>query len=366
MESFLESFTDFKLYSVDEIESLEYPENFYKALKCYLRTSNDTLIYTMYVGYDGLIKDILDIIKQRKIQERKTRIVLDKNRGLTKQLDKFIKDHCMEDFFEFKDLSCAIQVSRFKEISAVFHSKLYMFDSDIIISGANLDNSYLTNRLDRYFLIKNGILSEDIRQQTFNIVDQKLKHDTDYLFTFDQGKELDVISRIMDTDFDSVYLSSAYLNFPAEYFKLFNKQRNFSIFVNSPKMNHFDNFGTMGNIVTNVYKYSSYYALKHLNKASLYEFEIDGFTMHKKGIWAFKDEMCVTIIGSSNFNRRSVERDEEFNFCVITSKKETVKLFKNEILFLKEHSLKKEKHDYRFVWYDLIYIIIFYIFNKYF
>ena len=36
----------------------------------------------------------------------------------------------------------------------VQHVKAYVFDNDVIISGANLSENYFTNRQDRYFLIR--------------------------------------------------------------------------------------------------------------------------------------------------------------------------------------------------------------------
>ena len=41
------------------------------------------------------------------------------------------------------------------EIVELQHMKCFIFDDDIIISGANLSESYFTNREDRYILIKN-------------------------------------------------------------------------------------------------------------------------------------------------------------------------------------------------------------------
>jgi CDP-diacylglycerol--glycerol-3-phosphate 3-phosphatidyltransferase len=40
------------------------------------------------------------------------------------------------------------------EISGVLHSKLLVFDSNTIITGANLSHNYFTNRQDRYFIIQ--------------------------------------------------------------------------------------------------------------------------------------------------------------------------------------------------------------------
>ena len=38
---------------------------------------------------------------------------------------------------------------RVKEVVGVNHLKVYLFDENVILSGANLSNTYFTNRQDR-------------------------------------------------------------------------------------------------------------------------------------------------------------------------------------------------------------------------
>lgn len=44
---------------------------------------------------------------------------------------------------------------RWNEILSVYHIKSYIFDNNMIISGANLSNDYFTTRIDRYVLFEN-------------------------------------------------------------------------------------------------------------------------------------------------------------------------------------------------------------------
>jgi len=44
--------------------------------------------------------------------------------------------------------------SGISEVFGVQHIKLYIFDNDVIISGANLSENYFLDRCDRYYLIK--------------------------------------------------------------------------------------------------------------------------------------------------------------------------------------------------------------------
>ena len=59
---------------------------------------------------------------------------------------------------------CRLLPPRVSEMVGVCHLKAYIFDDDIMISGANLSNTYFSMRQDRYFLIRNAeILSQHIR-----------------------------------------------------------------------------------------------------------------------------------------------------------------------------------------------------------
>lgn len=46
--------------------------------------------------------------------------------------------------------------SRINEIMGVFHSKIFLGDDTVILTGANISKAYLTNRQDRYFVIRNA------------------------------------------------------------------------------------------------------------------------------------------------------------------------------------------------------------------
>ncbi|GMH85043.1 hypothetical protein TrST_g12844 [Triparma strigata] len=46
--------------------------------------------------------------------------------------------------------------SPLNEAAGVFHMKAYIFDDDLLLTGANLSEEYFSDRLDRYMLFKNG------------------------------------------------------------------------------------------------------------------------------------------------------------------------------------------------------------------
>ena len=54
------------------------------------------------------------------------------------------------------------------EVLGVHHIKLYVFDNDVIVTGANLSHSYFTYRQDRYMMIRG---SEELSGRMYDLVD---------------------------------------------------------------------------------------------------------------------------------------------------------------------------------------------------
>lgn len=69
-------------------------------------------------------------------------------------------------------------------------------------------------------------------------------------------------------------------------------------------------------------------------RVSLFEYEKDGWSYHAKGLWYYLPNSNLpnlTLIGSSNFGERSVNRDLENQICVVTSNKSLQKRLQNEV-----------------------------------
>ena len=50
---------------------------------------------------------------------------------------------------------------KFREILGVMHLKAYVFDDNVLLSGANLNHDYFVNRQDRYYFIQNNRIVAD-------------------------------------------------------------------------------------------------------------------------------------------------------------------------------------------------------------
>ncbi|XP_063704147.1 CDP-diacylglycerol--glycerol-3-phosphate 3-phosphatidyltransferase, mitochondrial [Culicoides brevitarsis] len=68
--------------------------------------------------------------------------------------------------------------------------------------------------------------------------------------------------------------------------------------------------------------YDTVIAAKQTNRINLLEYERNGWTYHAKGLWYYlpnESSPSLTVIGSSNFGERSVNRDLETQICLVTS-----------------------------------------------
>lgn len=76
------------------------------------------------------------------------------------------------------------------------------------------------------------------------------------------------------------------------------------------------------------------------DRISLLEYERENWTYHAKGLWYHTSKNpafpCMTVIGSSNYGERSVNRDLEAQVCLVTSNIELQKSLKAEY----DHVLK--------------------------
>jgi CDP-diacylglycerol--glycerol-3-phosphate 3-phosphatidyltransferase len=62
----------------------------------------------------------------------------------------------------------------------VHHIKIYIFDDDVLITGANLSESYFTDRQDRWFYLSNVKELADYLEDSINcIVNNAIEIDYD-------------------------------------------------------------------------------------------------------------------------------------------------------------------------------------------
>ncbi|XP_062508248.1 CDP-diacylglycerol--glycerol-3-phosphate 3-phosphatidyltransferase, mitochondrial-like isoform X2 [Corticium candelabrum] len=292
---------------------------------------------------------------------------------------------------------------KFNETVGLQHIKIFLFDDDLLVSGANLSESYFTNRQDRYILIRECPELGDFCEQLVNAVaahsyslqpdnslkageidplsmwtrtqfaesfrlsvqklikpkpitdikaDKRLNTDT-WIYPFVQMGSYNVrqdqrmMSELLRHSLPGcrTLLASGYFNLTDDYVNLIMRsQGHYRILAASPEANGFLGANGAAGHIPYAYLHIARWFHNRLvceqqtSRVLLEEYTRDGWTFHGKGMWYYLpyDELPVlTMVGSSNYGYRSVERDLELQFAIITN---------NPLL---QQELKKE-HEHLF------------------
>ncbi|XP_071384789.1 CDP-diacylglycerol--glycerol-3-phosphate 3-phosphatidyltransferase, mitochondrial [Centroberyx affinis] len=158
------------------IHILTSPDQFYQAMKARIKTAKRRVVMaSLYLGTGPLEQDLVDCMEEALQRSQddshapdlKVSILLDYTRGsrgeinsrtmLLPLLQRF-SSQMRVSLYHTPDLRGLLRMlvpQRFNETIGVQHIKVYLFDDSIIISGANLSDSYFTNRQDRCVLLEN-------------------------------------------------------------------------------------------------------------------------------------------------------------------------------------------------------------------
>ncbi|XP_064181105.1 CDP-diacylglycerol--glycerol-3-phosphate 3-phosphatidyltransferase, mitochondrial [Anguilla rostrata] len=157
------------------VHVLRSPDEFYQLMKARIKAAESRVVMaSLYLGTGPLEQDLVDCMQKalesspRKdgASELKISILLDYTRGsrgkrnsrsmLLPLLRRFPRQMRVS-LYHTPDLRGLLRLlipERFNETIGVQHIKVYLFDNSLIISGANLSDSYFTNRQDRYVLLE--------------------------------------------------------------------------------------------------------------------------------------------------------------------------------------------------------------------
>ncbi|KAM3859650.1 CDP-diacylglycerol--glycerol-3-phosphate 3-phosphatidyltransferase, mitochondrial [Diretmus argenteus] len=157
------------------IHILSSPDQFYQTVKARIKSAKRRVVMaSLYLGTGVLEQDLVDCMEEalQRSQDShapdlKVSILLDYTRGsrgkinsrtmLLPLLQRFTSQMRVSLYHtpDLRGLQRLLVPQRFNETIGVQHIKVYLFDDSIIISGANLSDSYFTNRQDRYVLLDN-------------------------------------------------------------------------------------------------------------------------------------------------------------------------------------------------------------------
>lgn len=159
-----------------DIEILEDPKDFYSNLKTKISQAKSRIfLSSLYIGknQDELLACIESALEAK--EDLKVSILTDALRGTREAPDKCSASRLVELVKKFgkhrvdlrmyhtphlSGLAKKFTPKRLNEGYGLQHMKLYGFDDEIILSGANLSQDYFTNRQDRYYVFKNKSITD--------------------------------------------------------------------------------------------------------------------------------------------------------------------------------------------------------------
>ncbi|CCK73420.1 CDP-diacylglycerol--glycerol-3-phosphate 3-phosphatidyltransferase NDAI_0G04350 [Naumovozyma dairenensis CBS 421] len=463
----LSSFLRTKFYfEKGQIEIIDTPTNFYNTLKFKISTAERRIfLASLYLGKTE--NEFIECISTAMTRNPQLKLyfLIDGLRGtrespdlcsasMLAKLDKQFGDRVdlrlyrTPKFIGWKKLI----PKRFNEGIGLQHMKIYGFDDEVILSGANLSNDYFTDRQDRYYLFKScpafasyyfklqqlvssisyRIQYSSSEQEKYKLswpqtnlikkpatlltkhhfVQKTSKALTEFLYpdstsagqqqqqqlskpeldcptvvypisqftplyphNKDQSTEKPTIIKLLQSKSTKKpwLFTAGYFNIHSDLKRtlLETPTKDSLIITASPKANGFYKSKGASGMLPDAYLYLSYKFLKAIPKMRREDIRLKewqngiantpgGWSYHAKGIWFMEKDTrtntntngyipYLTIIGSSNYTRRSYSLDLETN-CVIFTKDESLQLeMKKELdkllMNTKEVTLNDFKND---------------------
>lgn len=372
----------------NDISIINEPKHFYKCILDHILLAKKRLaLSSLYIGAGPKEKAIVEAIRQTKLSNDclKVHLVLDANRATRQDKHGQSSVTVLNSILGLRDIQLSLfdtslddslinrwlsQYQKWNELSSTFHSKLLIFDNNVIVTGANLSEIYFEKRKDRYIIFKNSQQLSDYLYNLLSIISQSPNTIKDSLHLYNSNYE----SHDIETDtyviplnhfelagirekeefltfLDSIlppeartYMSSGYFN-PSP---VVNKLRLDSIILPSEVANGFHAGGGLLRYIPRLYTAFAKEYLDYKPKCDLFIFRKPDWSYHAKGIWyEGLSDIYIHIIGSSNYNYRSSFRDFETQLIILTRNKNLIEKLKNERLNLWQDSSAAEANDFK-------------------
>ncbi|CAN8095531.1 unnamed protein product [Discula destructiva] len=430
-----------------QIQILETPAEFYDTLKDRIRKAKKRIfLSTLYIGKSE--RELISTLEEalRSSPELKLSIVTDALRGtreapqpscaslLAPLVEEFGPERVEIRMYHTPNLT-GLRKSyipkRINEGWGLQHMKLYGFDDEILLSGANLSSDYFTNRQDRYHLFSSKDITEffwglhsTVSSLSFRIqpsksaagfeqvwpaenvapsplespkqfvakatlelkdrilpsktmtVASKSDHDTkvyplaqmNQLLSPDYSTELPALSHVLTTLAAPEFSNSSW-TFTAGYFNpapsltkllLSTASHHNVVITASPFANGFYQSKGVSGMLPDAYtllarnflhdvharRKDLAITLKEWRKGTVNE--PGGWTYHAKGLWITlpsESNPSLSLIGSSNYTKRSYSLDLEANAMILTKNENLKKRLGDEQRWLQEHATQVTRDD---------------------
>lgn len=431
-----------------QVRILQTPAEFYDTLKNKIRTAKKRIfLSTLYIGKSE--RELISTLQEalRKNPELKLSILTDALRGtreapqpscaslLVPLVEEFGPERVEIRMYHTPNLTGLRKKyipKRINEGWGLQHMKLYGFDDEILLSGANLSSDYFTNRQDRYHLFSSkeitqffyGLHStvsslsfriepsdsqagfeqvwpaanaapsplespkEFVAKATLKIKDHispskalvavaNNVHDTSVyplaqmtqLLSPDQSTELPALSHVLKTLAAPEFSNSSW-TFTAGYFNpapsltkllLSTASHHNVVITASPFANGFYQSKGVSGMLPDAYtllarnflhdvhtrRKDLAITLKEWRKGTVNE--AGGWTYHAKGLWVTlpsESNPSLSLVGSSNYTKRSYSLDLEANALILTKNEDLQKRLGDEQRWLQEHATQVTRDDF--------------------
>eukprot|EP00743_Colponemidia_sp_Colp-15_P009810 GILK01010746.1.p1 GENE.GILK01010746.1~~GILK01010746.1.p1 ORF type:complete len:459 (-),score=38.28 GILK01010746.1:34-1410(-) len=392
--------------SSDNVQILEGPQEFYnEVIKGIKSAKRRVTLAALYIGLGDLEKQMVETLYETSSSnpDLECHIMMDYLRGtrtsgtkeprvsnapssessvtLLSKLKQSFPSRVRVSFFHSPLLSGLLKrwlPERTNEIVSVFHIKANVFDNDIIITGANLGDTYFTTRQDRYILIRNSPM---LAEYFHNAIDKvstvcydlstggslhlpsnvpvPYTHPAEFTSmlrqvlrsafpcppllpasqdggihtTFvrpavqmgavgvrdDETLTVDMLSKVSPQS--TIAVASGYVNFCDRYLDpIRHSKARLEVVTSSPQANSFYQSKGPSYYIPHAYTamakdlFDSYRKNGMSDKLRMFEYTKQGWSFHAKGMWVYHgadSNPSLTLLGSSNFGYRSLERDLE-------------------------------------------------------
>ncbi|KAI4291744.1 CDP-diacylglycerol---glycerol-3-phosphate 3-phosphatidyltransferase [Pancytospora philotis] len=392
MDAVLDEFASFERFTIDDFYVVDSPAEFHRMTIDKTRAAGSVCLACLCMDAGDEARVLIDALAARRANKQPTTLYLDRyrnmgNAALVEYLNgKELWDNVrLVDRAKFKFLPKMLN-----ELLGVYHLKAYVFDDEVCISGANLSSPYFVDRVDRYYFIKHRGLADYISRHVHNynytnckddnlkIVDeteefiararqpqaQLSTRNTIQIFHYTEKEELDVLAKLFNHKYERVFISTAYPNLTRKH-KAILGDVPFELCIPSVRANTFNNDSRLGKFISDVYDYSACKIKRAMPNACIREYQREKHSFHAKGMWLFAEDFCVTIIGSSNFNQRSVQIDEESTWVIISDKPSVRAKLAAECETIRTHSQAVSAEALRSRRSSIFIAIIFYLMNAF-
>ncbi|QDZ19946.1 phospholipase [Chloropicon primus] len=173
-----------------DIRVLRTPSEFHECLASGISSARDKVVVsTLYIGQTTeKERGLVELLAAAKRRGTRVSLLLDALRARRSEGSKTIAKTLASSLLEpgggeppqvslyhtprLKGLLKSVVKPPYSEIMGVCHMKVYVFDDAVLMSGANLNERYFTNRQDRYVSFK----SAELASRVCDIIDAVGKH----------------------------------------------------------------------------------------------------------------------------------------------------------------------------------------------